>query len=195
MTGSRTGAASPERHRTRRRHRRVEAPSPFVIMRQLSPAPKASPPGGYAGLDPDSELARGRRQAERAENSRSASPTPSRHPLTRGAPSWMTRYFSVGLAGLEPATSALSVLRSNRLSYSPGRLAKLHPSTGGRAGWRTGGRTGRARPAGSDFLPRLGEHRRDCRHRLAGVEIHHPHSRRVPPLGGDLANRHPDHDT
>src|SRR6202034_1000913 len=26
----------------------------------------------------------------------------------------------VGLAGIEPATSALSVLRSNRLSYSPG---------------------------------------------------------------------------
>jgi hypothetical protein len=25
----------------------------------------------------------------------------------------------VGLAGIEPATSALSVLRSNRLSYSP----------------------------------------------------------------------------
>jgi len=34
-----------------------------------------------------------------------------------GKPS--TRTFTVGLAGIEPATSALSVLRSNRLSYSP----------------------------------------------------------------------------
>src|SRR5690242_13590340 len=30
------------------------------------------------------------------------------------------RVLVVGLAGIEPATSALSVLRSNRLSYSPG---------------------------------------------------------------------------
>jgi hypothetical protein len=29
----------------------------------------------------------------------------------------------VGLAGIEPATSALSVLRSNRLSYSPAASA------------------------------------------------------------------------
>src|SRR6202034_4525683 len=31
-----------------------------------------------------------------------------------------TTHGEVGLAGSEPATSALSVLRSNRLSYSPG---------------------------------------------------------------------------
>jgi hypothetical protein len=30
------------------------------------------------------------------------------------------RVVSVGLGGIEPPTSALSVLRSNRLSYSPG---------------------------------------------------------------------------
>jgi len=31
----------------------------------------------------------------------------------------------VGLGGIEPPTSALSVLRSNRLSYSPGRAGRL----------------------------------------------------------------------
>lgn len=36
----------------------------------------------------------------------------------------------VGLAGIEPATSALSVLRSNRLSYSPGEFATLLESLG-----------------------------------------------------------------
>ena len=35
----------------------------------------------------------------------------------------------VGLAGIEPATSALSVLRSNQLSYSPGEFATLVEST------------------------------------------------------------------
>src|SRR5437588_11608781 len=33
----------------------------------------------------------------------------------------------VGLAGIEPATSALSVLRSNRLSYSPERIDVTRP--------------------------------------------------------------------
>ena len=43
----------------------------------------------------------------------------------------------VGLDGVEPSTSALSVLRSNQLSYSPGELATL-ASHGGRdltPGW------------------------------------------------------------
>ena len=31
------------------------------------------------------------------------------------------RYFLVGLSGLEPETSSLSVTRSNQLSYSPSR--------------------------------------------------------------------------
>ncbi len=34
----------------------------------------------------------------------------------------LTRAFPVGLGGIEPPTSALSVLRSNRLSYSPWHL-------------------------------------------------------------------------
>src|SRR4051812_30318495 len=33
----------------------------------------------------------------------------------------------VGLAGIEPATSELSALRSNRLSYSPGTVLNGHP--------------------------------------------------------------------
>ncbi len=46
-------------------------------------------------------------------------PSPQQH--------WSTRSLDpeVGLAGIEPATSALSVLRSNRLSYSPGESATL----------------------------------------------------------------------
>jgi hypothetical protein len=36
---------------------------------------------------------------------------------------------TVGLAGIEPATSALSVLRSNRLSYSPRRLRSYTSSS------------------------------------------------------------------
>jgi hypothetical protein len=39
--------------------------------------------------------------------------------------------FGVGLAGIEPATSALSVLRSNRLSYSPGRVTGYRARTQG----------------------------------------------------------------
>ena len=35
----------------------------------------------------------------------------------------------VGLAGIEPATSALSVLRSNRLSYSPSQVNNLFKDT------------------------------------------------------------------
>jgi hypothetical protein len=36
---------------------------------------------------------------------------------------------SVGLVGIEPTTSALSVLRSNRLSYSPKRSHEITPGT------------------------------------------------------------------
>ncbi len=38
----------------------------------------------------------------------------------------MNWVFGVGLARIELATSALSVLRSNRLSYSPRRSKRLH---------------------------------------------------------------------
>ena len=51
--------------------------------------------------------------------------TPRRGPrngLRRGG-----RFRLVGLAGIEPATSALSVLRSNRLSYSPAWFDALSP--------------------------------------------------------------------
>ncbi len=41
-----------------------------------------------------------------------------------------TRTFVVGLARIELATSALSVLRSNRLSYSPGKGMRLHQTDG-----------------------------------------------------------------
>src|SRR5262245_42359891 len=40
----------------------------------------------------------------------------------------------VGLAGIEPATSELSALRSNRLSYSP--VWPSVPSRGGRREWQ-----------------------------------------------------------
>ena len=39
---------------------------------------------------------------------------------------YICRYFMVGSNGIEPSTSRLSGVRSNRLSYKPIRL--LHPS-------------------------------------------------------------------
>jgi hypothetical protein len=55
----------------------------------------------------------------------------------------------VGLGGIEPPTSALSVLRSNRLSYSPafsgrGQITRLSSELArrDRTGWPAGDRTG-----------------------------------------------------
>jgi hypothetical protein len=47
-------------------------------------------------------------------------PVPLAGASPEGEGAWRFRLAKVvGLAGIEPATSALSVLRSNRLSYSP----------------------------------------------------------------------------
>src|SRR5699024_6791190 len=60
------------------------------------------------------------------------SPQPPRgRPVLGGSGSSLapvSRTFAVGLAGVEPATSPLSGVRSNQLSYSPERLPTLAPS-------------------------------------------------------------------
>ena len=55
-------------------------------------------------------------------------------PLLLGALSADRGECDVGLAGIEPATSALSVLRSNRLSYSPGAGRRYTTAAGYPAG-------------------------------------------------------------
>ncbi len=65
----------------------------------------------------------GRRPAPRAPEEIGRAPSAPR----------LHRAFSVGLAGIEPATSALSVLRSNRLSYSP--VGSRSVSRGPRPPW------------------------------------------------------------
>ena len=58
--------------------------------------------------------------------------TPATIPaMPRASRARRSAFIGVGLAGIEPATSALSVLRSNRLSYSPGRRSEVTPPTGG----------------------------------------------------------------
>ena len=91
---------------------------------------------------------------------------------TRGFWQAFSRSY-VGLTGLEPVTSALSVLRSNQLSYSPEGLE--------------------ATRSGSLFFCRL--HQRDGRHTLAFFEVHHPNTGRVSALRCDLAHSHANDDS
>ena len=105
----------------------------------------------------------------------------------------LTRINGVGLAGIEPATSALSVLRSNQLSYSPGnRCTTLHH--GCTAGQRTAGPFSRQadRSLRTGHLARHGGH---GSHRVAAVEVHDSHTGGVPALGHDIpdgrADDHP----
>src|SRR3984957_5519620 len=87
----------------------------------------------------------------------------------------------VGLAGIEPATSALSVLRSNRLSYSPGTTKKLHQEI--RGGIRLWTFPWKA-PTRLLLLARRQRcHRRDT---LAGIKVHDSNPGCIPTLRGNL---------
>ncbi len=66
---------------------------------------------------------------------------------------WAARGFSVGLRGFEPRTSALSVLRSNRLSYSPGEGSRLHHPAASH------GKPSGSRSAGQELLVASGQYR------------------------------------
>ena len=95
----------------------------------------------------------------------------------------------MGLARIELATSALSVLRSNRLSYSPAnRCTTLHQ--------------GPADPKAADLLVRprlrailgLAGHGGHGGHGVPVVEVHDPDPGGVAALGGDLPHGGADDD-
>ena len=100
----------------------------------------------------------------------------------------LTCGFSVGLLRLELRTSALSVLRSNQLSYSPDEtvtLHQLHRYLPGRHRQRSDDRQSRLGDGGLRLLGDL----RYSRDRLAVIEVHDPDSGRVAPLSRDLSHR------
>ena len=94
-----------------------------------------------------------------------------------------TRENWVGLGRIELPTSALSVLRSNRLSYSPANGARRYTTTRPDPighGPVQGGVPGTTGP-----LPvsgHLARHRGHRRHRIVGVEVHDPHPGGIPAL-------------
>jgi hypothetical protein len=102
--------------------RRAKAVLYQVELRPRSQAPRASGGGLDAGrgcLTPKVGLCLGRTLTLHEDKCNQTDEQQHNHLLHDGSPPCLDGDSPVGLAGLEPATSSLSGMRSNRLSYRP----------------------------------------------------------------------------
>ncbi len=98
---------------------------PSARQRAWPPSSKVSADGergAGSGTSRNDSLAARRTAIRLSVLHRCTPDAPGARPHLSAADKGLIRVSPVGLAGIEPATSALSVLRSNRLSYSPADL-------------------------------------------------------------------------